>query len=395
MTKLLWSAFILAIAGCTSTTSEKNNKESVSRKPFQILNLSVKDADALAKIPCKCLVKEYPYRLGQTIGSEAELGTPAKLHPAFYGCTNWNSSVQGFLTLTKLVKRFPKMEKADSIRLLLSERLSAENIMGEVLYFQGRYSKPFQRTVGWNSYLQLSKEMHGWDDTLGRKLARNLQPLTDLLVKNYLEFLPKVSYPSRGTAAGFSVAYDYAVATGSDSLKQLIASRSKDFFAKDADYKLTFDPSEQDFVTAGLQEVDIMRRILPKAAFKDWLAKFLPGLSDKNFELEPAKDTSADKKQTANKPRPDRSGGKTGIDVKDTTKRTAEPEIHPDLRDDNMPAMDRLNFSRAFCLIGVADALPEYEHLRRIAYEHIIFSMPNAVAKDETKLKLLQMMFWY
>ncbi|HTF31305.1 MAG TPA: DUF2891 family protein, partial [Flavitalea sp.] len=331
------------------------------------------------------------YRLGQTVGSVEDLGTPAKLHPAFYGCTSWNSSVQGFLSLTRLLKKFPKMEKADSIRLLLAERLSADKIMGEVTYFKGKYSKPFQRTAGWNTLLQLSKEMHTWNDTLGKKLEKNLQPLTDLLVKNYLEFLPKVSYSSRGTASGFSVAYDYAVTSGSDSLVKLIASRSRDFYQKDVDYKMTFDPSEQDFATAGLQEIDIMRRVLPKDEFRSWLSKFLPGLANENFRLEPAKDTASDEADEKRKRR-DSAAKKSGSNLKDSTKLSVEPEIHPDLKEERIPAMDRLNISRALCLLGIADDLPEYEHLRRIAYEHIIFSLPNAVSKEENKLQLFQMM---
>jgi len=389
MRKLFWIAIIFYLGGCTS--GEKKKDTIVEEKPFQILNLTLKDANTLARLPCKCLVKEYPYRLGQTVGSVEDLGTPAKLHPAFYGCTSWNSSVQGFLSLTRLLKKFPKMEKADSIRLLLAERLSADKIMGEVAYFKGKYSKPFQRTAGWNTLLQLSKEMHTWNDTLGKKLEKNLQPLTDLLVKNYLEFLPKVSYSSRGTASGFSVAYDYAVTSGSDSLVKLIASRSRDFYQKDVDYKMTFDPSEQDFATAGLQEIDIMRRVLPKDEFRSWLSKFLPGLANENFRLEPAKDTASDEADEKRKRR-DSAAKKSGSNLKDSTKLSVEPEIHPDLKEERIPAMDRLNISRALCLLGIADDLPEYEHLRRIAYEHIIFSLPNAVSKEENKLQLFQMM---
>ena len=389
MRKLFWIVIVFYLCACNA--GEKKRDDPIKEKPFQILNLTLKDANYLARIPCKCLIKEYPYRLGQTVGSVEDLGTPANLHPAFYGCTNWNSSVQGFLSLTRLLKRFPKMEKADSIRLLLAERLSADKIMGEVTYFKGKYSKPFQRTTGWNSLLQLSKEMYTWNDTLGKKLEKNLQPLTDLLVKNYLEFLPKVSYSSRGTASGFSIAYDYAVVTRSDSLIKMIASRSRDFYLKDVDYKMTFDPSEQDFVTAGLQEIDIMRRILPKEEFRSWLSKFLPELKDENFRLEPATDTVSEEAGSKRKSHRDPTSKKSGSGTRDSTESSIEPEIHPDLKEEKIPEMDRLNMSRALCLLGIADELPEYEHLRRIAYEHIIFSLPNAVSKEEIKLQLFQM----
>ena len=394
MRKLFGVVSIIHLISCNP--GEKKNNPSTNKKHFEILSLTSKDADSLARIPCRCLVKEYPYRLGQTLGSETDLGSPAKLHPAFYGCASWNSSVLGFLSLTKLIKKFPGMEKADSIRILLAERLSVENIQGELIYFQNRYSKSFQRTAGWNSLLQLSKELHTWNDTLAKKLEKNLQPLVNLIVANYLEFLPKLEYASANTAAGLAIAHDYALNTGSDSLKILIEKRSKDFYLNDGDYKFSYELSEEDPVAIGLQEIDIMRRILPKEEFRTWLSKFLPSLADRNFRLEPAKDTTT-KKQEAGKEKKivNNSGTDSSGIAKDSTKRTAEPEIHPDLREENIPLADKLNLIRAFCLIGIADDLPEYEHLRSIAYEHIISSLPNVFVKTETKLKLLQMMFWY
>lgn len=391
MRKLFGIVSFVCLLSCNP--GDRKNNPVINKKQFEILRLTMKDADSLAEIPCRCLIKEYPYRLGQTLGSEADLGSPRKLHPAFYGCTSWNSSVLGFLALTKLLKKFPAMQKADSIRILLADRLSVENIQGEVVYFQNRYSKSFQRTAGWNSLLQLSKEFHNWNDALAKKLEKNLQPLTGLIVANYLEFLPKLEYASVNTAAGLSIAYDYAVNTGEDSLKNMIERRAKDFYLDDIDYKFSYELSEEDPVSIGLQEVDIMRRILPKEEFRIWLSKFLPALADKNFLLEPVKDTTTKKTGTGK-----RKGITDSADAQsqtDSTRRTAEPEIHPDLRDENILLPDRLNLIRAFCLIGIADDLPEYEHLRSIAYEHVISSLPNVLVKTETKLKLLQMMFWY
>ena len=41
--------------------------------------------------------------------------------------------------------------------------------------------------------------------------------------------------------------------------------------------------------------------------------------------------------------------------------------------------LDGVNFSRAWCLYGIAATLPEYSHLIPIANEHISYSLPNIV----------------
>jgi len=366
MKKIFVIISMLLLLSCSR--DEKKKDMAIKTDHFEILNLSAKEAGRLAAIQLRLVEKEYPYRMGQTIGSKADLGSPSKLHPAFYGYGSWNNSVQGYLLLVKFLKKLPGMSNADSIRMNLTRRLSAANINAEVLYFQGRYSKPFQRTAGWNGLLLLAKELHTWNDTLGKKLEANLQPLTTLIVSNYLEFLPKVEYSSKGTAAGFAIAFDYAVIAGSDSLKAMISGRSKDFYLKDVNYKLSSNPSDLEQSVTGLQEADIMRRILPKEEFRVWLSKFIPELSEKTFRVAPTKMMENKKKK-----------------VPDTD---VEEEGQMD-----MSRVDRINFNKAQCLIAIADELPEYEHLRTAAYENIIYSLPNVVVKDEIKLKLLQTIF--
>ena len=85
-----------------------------------------------------------------------------------------------------------------------------------------------------------------------RELEKNLQPLTDLIAKKYIEFLPKLKYPIRvgehtNTAFGLTFAWDYANTVGNKELKDIIEKRSKEFFMKDADCPITWEPSGYDF----------------------------------------------------------------------------------------------------------------------------------------------------
>ncbi len=175
-----------------------HSKKQQNDKPEQeAIHLTLEQANSLAELPMACLQNEYPNKLGQTLGSGSDLGEPHGLHPAFYGCFDWHSAVHGHWSLVRLLKSFPELEKGGTIRKKLQENLSAENILAEVAYFQGEHSTSYERTYGWGWLLKLAEELHTWNDPLGISLEQNLQPLTDLIVERYIEFLPKLMYPIR------------------------------------------------------------------------------------------------------------------------------------------------------------------------------------------------------
>ena len=309
-----------------------------------ILNLV--EANRLSQLPLKCMEIEYPNKLGQTIGSDADLLSPKALHPTFYGCFDWHSSVHGHWSLVKLLKMFPDLDNADSIKQRLLNVITKENILTEVAFFEGEHNKSFERTYGWAWVLKLAEELHNWNTPEARTLEMNLQPLTDLMVANYLDFLPKLNYPIRSgehpnTAFGLSFAYDYAVALNQTELKALIENRSRDFYINDKECPLTWEPSGFDFLSPCLEEAALMKRVLPVEEFKVWMSAFLPQLKDPNFNWEPGKVA-------------DRTDGKL---------------VH----------LDGVNFSRAWSLNKIAEGLPEYHHLKNIAIHHINYSMPSIV----------------
>jgi hypothetical protein len=249
--------------------------------------------------------------------------------------------------LVSLLRQFPHLENAAEIRQKLSENLSLSNIQTEVDYFSMPQNSSFERTYGWAWVLKLAEEIHLWEDPLARELENNLQPLTDLMVEKYLEFLPKLIYPIRvgehsNIAFGLSLAYDYAQSLENSALKNLIKSRAMDWFEKDVNCPLGWEPSGFDFLSPCFQELDIMRKVLDKDVFKIWLGAFMPELSTKDFSLEPGKVS-------------DRTDGKL---------------VH----------LDGLNFSRAWVLYGLIKDFPEeYDHLMKIANEHIEYSLPSIV----------------
>ena len=337
---------MLLFTQCTQENKQEYVSEAVIDSPSITMTITLEDANRLAALPLHCMQVEYPNKLNQTIGGSEDLQSPKNLHPAFYGCFDWHSSVHGHWSLISLLKQFPTLENSKTIKAKLVENISAQNIENELTYFKGVHNKSFERTYGWAWILKLAEELHTWDNPLARQLENNLQPLTNHVVKLYLDFLPKLNYPIRvgehtNTAFGLTFAYDYAVEVADSTLTNLIVNRAKDFYLKDADCPISWEPGGFDFLSPCLEEADIMRRVLPKNEFKTWLQNFLPQLQSKDFRLETGRVS-------------DRTDGKL---------------VH----------LDGVNFSRAWSLYGIANSLPEYAHLREVANTHIDHSLPSIV----------------
>lgn len=345
MKKIFVLSILLLAIGC-QPSKEDQTKEKKIVKTAEVPKLDAAEADKLIQLPLHCVDTEYPNKLGQTIGSNADLRSPKELHPSFYGCFDWHSSVHGHWSLVALLKQYPDSKHATEAKQKLKESITAENIKEEVVYFKGKYNGSYERTYGWAWLLKLAEELHTWSDPLGKELEKNLQPLTDVIVQKYLDFLPKLRYPIRvgehtNTAFGLTFAWDYANTVGRKDLKSMIEQRAKDFYVKDANCPITWEPSGFDFLSPCLQEAAIMKRVLSKQEFSKWLKAFLPALSKEDFEF-PVGEVS------------DRSDGKL---------------VH----------LDGVNFSRAWCLYTIIHEMPEYDHLKNLANEHINYSLPNLV----------------
>lgn len=348
MKKYIFIFTIICIFGCKEDTQETTEEEIVAVEPVleqPKVKLTVEQANDLVDLPLRCLSQEYPNKLGQTLAGSEEMGEPHELHPAFYGCFDWHSSVHAHWSLVSLLKQFPDLKKSDAIREQLSKSLSEENIKTEVAYFNRQTSNTYERTYGWSWLLKLSQELHKWDDTLAPKLEQNLQPLTDLILKKYSEFLPKLKYPVRtgehdNTAFALVFAYDFAVATKNEEFQNLIRNRATSYYLKDKNCPYQYEPSGYDFLSPCFEEIDIMRRVLPESAFEMWINDFFPQLKDKDFNLEIAEVS-------------DQSDGKL---------------VH----------LEGLNFSRAWTMAGLANQYPEkYGHLKVPANQHLSAALPH------------------
>ncbi|RZJ28788.1 MAG: DUF2891 domain-containing protein [Flavobacterium sp.] len=309
--------------------------------------LTLQQANHLATLPIKCLQQEYPNKPGEMLIDSTEVKNPKKMHPAFYGCFDWHSSVHGHWSLVWLLNHFPNLEKRDEIISKLKINLSKENIAAEVAYLSKVHEKSFERTYGWSWLLKLQLELDKSNDPYAKDLAQNLRPLSDLIVQRYIEFLPKLLYPIRvgthtSTAFGLTFAWDYAVATKNEAFQKSIHDNALRMFQADQNCPFTWEPSGTDFLSPCLEEMAVMQRILPKPEFLKWLKTFAPQLFKKDFSWEVAK-------------------------VSDRT-------------DGHLVHLDGLNFSRAWNLYHLIKQYPkEFNHLKPLADKHLAYSLPTVV----------------
>ncbi|MBU2997518.1 DUF2891 domain-containing protein [Cellulophaga baltica] len=334
---------VITIASCKQK-EEKTTTEPIVLKTLPTLTLE--EANRLASLPLECLQVEYPNKLNQTLNDITHLQTPKELHPAFYGCFDWHSSVHGHWSLISLLKQFPNIDEANLIKEKLSVNISKDNILNEIAYFNMKGNSSYERTYGWAWVLKLAEELHTWEDPIARELEANLQPLTNLITENYITFLPKLNYPLRvgehtNTAFGLSFALDYAITLSDTKLSESIKKAALRFYADDSDCPLSWEPNGFDFLSPCLEEANLMRKIYSPEEFKIWFDAFLPELTDPEYQLEPGKVS-------------DRTDGKL---------------VH----------LDGLNFSRSWCLYRISESLPEYTHLKNIATDHINTSLPSIV----------------
>ncbi|HEX4381563.1 MAG TPA: DUF2891 domain-containing protein [Myxococcales bacterium] len=298
------------------------------------LALNVSQASDFSHLALKCVRQEYPNKLDHTMNGPAEVLGPKVLHPAFYGCYDWHSSVHGHWMLATLLRQYPQMPEAQQIRALFDEHFAPEVIAQEVAYFGQPNRRSFERTYGWAWLLKLSAELRAWDNPDARRWAAGLQPLADVVAGQFKAFLPKQTYPIRtgvhpNTAYSLSMIFDYP----DETLQQMIRERARKYFLADRAAPIGWEPGGEDFLSPLLEEAALMSRVLPAAEFKAWFAKFLPHL-----QLTPA--------------------------------------VVADRTDPKIVHLDGLNLSRARCLFTLSKALHRPE-LARLAEEHAQASLPH------------------
>jgi len=324
------------------------------------LELDYTTVARLASLPLHCYSTEFPYKGGQVLLSEEDLKLPKELHPIFYGCFDWHSSVHGHWLLARAASLFPGTELAANISAVFDEQFTQEKVEAEVSYFRRKFGNHFERPYGWAWLLKLQAELEKNAQATGSSWAATLRPLSSHIACLLDGFLPRLVYPVRvgehsNSAFGLAMALDYtrtsAVADSMTdylgNLEGAIVTNATNFYGKDKNCPLSYEPSGSDFLSPCLQEADLMARVLEDdTAFRGWINNFLPQMLEPGFSLEPGR-------------------------VEDRT-------------DGKLVHLDGLNFSRAWALYRLARRIggSEGERLREVADIHVRASIDQVVGSD-------------
>lgn len=284
-------------------------------------------AGRFAELALSCVRREYPNHVMLWLNGDEDAQPPRSLHPAFFGCLDWHSSVHGHWMLVRLLRHFPRAGFAPRVRAALDQSLTAANIAGEAAYFDAPGRVSFERPYGLAWLLALDQELCGWNDADSRRWAGTLAPLRDVVVARIESWLPRLGHPIRSgehaqTAFAFGLFLDWARASGHEGLAERVVGRSRAFYASDRDGPLAYEPSGQDFLSPCLGEADLMRRVMAPDEYARWLSDFLPQLP---------------------------MDGEAGW---------LKPAASPDPSDPKLAHLDGLNLSRAWMLEGMAAGLP-------------------------------------
>lgn len=235
----------------------------------------------MSKLPLKCIHNEYPNKTSHLSDSDSDaVLKPHELHPSFYGCLDWHSSVHGHWMLAKVAKSYPHIPNYDTIMQALAAAFQPGKMVQEVAYF-GKYtaSNTYERTYGWAWLLKLDNELRTWNNSQAQQWYHKLQPLTQKIVQLWKAYLPKQPYPSRmgmhpNTAFGLSFALEWARGNKDTSFEKMIIAKGKSYFLKDKNIPAQLEPDGADFFSPSLEEAEFMSKILPQQSFVKWISNF-------------------------------------------------------------------------------------------------------------------------
>lgn len=305
-------------------------------------------AGRFAQLALDCVQREYPNKIAHVLAGDTDVRAPRALTPVFYGCFDWHSDVHAHWLLARLARLHPDAPFAPAARAALARSLTSAGIAAEVAYLSGPGRASFERPYGLAWLLALGAELRAWDDDDARAWAATLMPLEQAAAERLATWLPKLAYPIRTgehnqTAFSFGLVWDWAMATGNDSMLSLLRGKAAQFYLGDADCPIRYEPSGEDFLSPCLAEADFLRRVLAPAEFAAWLGDFLPGIP-----------------------------------------RNRQPWLAPgivtDRSDPKLAHIDGLNLSRAWMLRGMAGGLPAEDSRRgallAAADEHAAAALP-------------------
>ncbi|HEV3091989.1 MAG TPA: DUF2891 family protein [Candidatus Cybelea sp.] len=232
------------------------------------------------------LQTHYPYHDAHLTRSGEGPRDPIATHPAFGNSFDWHSSAHSHWTAMRLIEHFAERSGAPDALPLLQERvrenLTAPNVGAEIAYLAENRS--YERPYGWAWALLLAA---GATLSPHRELQETASPLRALgehVAHAAVQWLQALPMPVRhgvhsNTAFALGLMYDASRVLRFTALENAIARRAREWFQGEREWPARWERSGSDFLSPGLVEADLMRRVLPAGEFARWWDGFAPSFS--------------------------------------------------------------------------------------------------------------------
>jgi hypothetical protein len=244
-------------------------------------------AMALAPMPLSCMdhpeprPNAVPYLWEATFTPVPDYETTR----AFYGCYDWHSAVNSAWTLVKILREFPDLPIAPSIRQKLNDHLGASNIAGDLEFIRG--AGAFELPYGYAWLLRLQDELRTWHDSDAVRWSTNLQPMAAYMAARMVVYLKGLQQPVRtGVHPNTAMAMDNALGYArhfDPALETAIREATTRLFERDVRCNTAVEPGPSDFASPCLMEAALMGQLMDREAFLRWLDAFLPPIYSAEF----------------------------------------------------------------------------------------------------------------
>lgn len=253
------------------------------------------------------LSEPFPHSAHHTQVSAGDRPIPEEIHPAFYTSFDWHSCVHMHWLGASLLgspsaaaapegasdggaAAWVDSSTAASLREALGTNLTPAKLAVERDYLVANPS--WERPYGWAWLMRLAATCSASADAQIREWGAALAPLVDAVEELSVAWMAKAQYPVRHglhTNAAFGVGYmlDAFRSLGRADAAAACEEAARTWFANDRGWPGDWELSGQDFLSAGLSEADLMRRVLAADEFAAWFAAFLPELSAGSRILQP------------------------------------------------------------------------------------------------------------
>lgn len=271
-------------------------------------DLRAQSAPHYAAVVLGNLQQPFPHSAHHTQVSAEDRPVPEEIHPAFYTSFDWHSCVHMHWLGTSLLgassaAASPAAAASDggtaawvdaptaaALREALGANLTSAKLAVERDYLLANPS--WERPYGWAWLMRLAATCAASDDAEIRGWGTALEPLVDAVADLSVAWMAKAQYPVRHglhTNAAFGVGYmlDAFRALGRTEAAEACEAAARDWFGNDRGWPGDWELSGQDFLSAGLSEADLMRRVLSPDEFAAWFAAFLPDLTAGSRILQP------------------------------------------------------------------------------------------------------------